>query len=110
MPDRNVSLPESLDLFIDDSVKSSRYDNASEVVCAGLRRLRQEEKENLEKLAWLKKAIAEGIASGSQDAGVVFAELEEFMDELAAEKAGSTERPASVQISPTCLGSREIRL
>jgi len=61
MTARKVRLPEALDLFIDVSVKSGRYDNATEVVCAGLRLLQQQEKENREKFAWLKQAIAEGM-------------------------------------------------
>ena len=49
MPTRNVSLPKALDLFVNRTIKTGRYDNASEVVRAGLRLLVQEEKENAEK-------------------------------------------------------------
>lgn len=64
MPTRNVSLPEALDTFVDTTIKSGRYESASEVVRAALRLLELEEKENQEKFVWLKAAIAEGIASG----------------------------------------------
>jgi antitoxin ParD1/3/4 len=69
MPTRNISLPETLDRFVEDALKSGRYDNASEVVRAGLRLLEQEERVNQEKFAWLKAAIAEGIASGVAPVG-----------------------------------------
>ena len=86
MPTRNVSLPQALDQFVDASIKSGRYDNASEVVRAGLRLLEQEEKHNLEKFLWLKAAIAEGIASleTSKDADESVKEIEDYMNGLAA--------------------------
>ena len=55
MPTRKVSLRQALDQFVDASIKSGRYDNASEVIRAGLRLLEQEEKKNLEKFLWLKQ-------------------------------------------------------
>jgi antitoxin ParD1/3/4 len=76
MPTRNISLPVTLDSFVEETIKSGRYDNASEVVRAGLRLLLQEEKENLAKLEALKIAIAEGLAGGAEDGEVVFARLE----------------------------------
>ena len=86
MPTRNVSLPQALDHFVDVSIQSGRYDNASEVIRAGLRLLEQEEKKNLEKFLWLKAAIAEGIASldTSKDAEEATTEIEEYMSSLAA--------------------------
>ena len=45
-------------------VKSGRYENASEVVRAGLRKLELEEQEHAAKLAALRRAIDEGDASG----------------------------------------------
>ena len=86
MPTRNVSLPQALDQFVDSSIQSGRYDNASEVVRAGLRLLEQEEKKNQEKFIWLKAAIAEGIASldSSKDSDESLREVEEHMASLTA--------------------------
>jgi antitoxin ParD1/3/4 len=64
MPTRNVNLTSELDRFVATTVKTGRYENASEVVRAGLRALEREEKEYEEKLAALRKAIHEGEASG----------------------------------------------
>lgn len=64
MPTRNVNLTENLDRFVSTKIKSGRYENASEVVRAGLRTLEREEQEHRAKLAALRKAIDEGDASG----------------------------------------------
>ena len=64
MPTRNVNLTDELDHFVATKVKSGRYENASEVVRAGLRALEREEREHEAKLAALRSAIDEGDASG----------------------------------------------
>jgi antitoxin ParD1/3/4 len=64
MPTRNVNLTNDLDHFIAAKVKSGRYENASEVVRAGLRTLEREEQQYEAKLAALRAAIDEGDASG----------------------------------------------
>jgi antitoxin ParD1/3/4 len=64
MPTRNVNLTDELDHFVATKVKSGRYENASEVVRAGLRTLEREEREHEAKLAALRSAIDEGDASG----------------------------------------------
>jgi antitoxin ParD1/3/4 len=64
MPTRNVNLTEELDRFIAAKVKSGRFENASEVVRAGLRTLEREEQQYEAKLAALRVAIDEGDASG----------------------------------------------
>jgi len=64
MPTRNVNLTDGLDRFIARKVKSGRYENASEVVRAGLRTLEREERQYEAKLAALRAAIDEGDASG----------------------------------------------
>lgn len=56
----SVSLGDHFEHFIEKSVNDGRYNNASEVVRAGLRLL--EEDEN--KLSALKNAIDEGVSSG----------------------------------------------
>ena len=64
MPTRNVNLTEELDRFVSAEVKSGRYDNASEVVRAGLRVLEREEQLHQAELARLREAIEEGDRSG----------------------------------------------
>jgi antitoxin ParD1/3/4 len=69
MPTRSVNLTPELDRFVDTKVKSGRFENASEVVRAGLRNLKRQEKEREEqehaaKLAASRGAIDEGDASG----------------------------------------------
>ena len=64
MPTRNVNLTDELDRFVAKKVKTGRYENASEVVRAGLRSLEREEQEYQAKLAALRAAIDEGDAGG----------------------------------------------
>jgi antitoxin ParD1/3/4 len=64
MPTRNVNLTDELDRFVAKKVKTGRYENASEVVRAGLRTLEWEEQEYEAKLAALRAAIDDGDASG----------------------------------------------
>jgi antitoxin ParD1/3/4 len=64
MPTRNVNLTDELDRFVAKKIKSGRYENASEVVRAGLRTLEREEQLHGAKLAALRTAIDEGDASG----------------------------------------------
>ena len=56
----SVSLGDHFESFIDKKVSSGRFQNASEVVRAGLRLLEEEEA----KLSALKKAVKEGMDSG----------------------------------------------
>jgi antitoxin ParD1/3/4 len=86
MPTRSVNLTPELDRFVATKVKSGRYENAREVVRAGLRTLAREERkcqekkrqetdreeqEHAAKLAALRSAIDDGDASGVA-AGNVF--------------------------------------
>ena len=64
MPTRNISLTKQLDRFVAKTIASGRYENASEVVRAGLRTLEREELEYEAKLAALRAAIDEGDSSG----------------------------------------------
>jgi antitoxin ParD1/3/4 len=74
MPTRNVNLTDELDRFVAKKVKTGRYENASEVVRAGLRTLEREEQRYEAKLAALRSAIDEGDKSGIV-AGDVFARV-----------------------------------
>ena len=70
MPTRNVSLPEKLDKFITAKVEAGDYANASEVMRTALRVLERDEREFEEKMAALRTAIDEGLASGIAEPGV----------------------------------------
>jgi antitoxin ParD1/3/4 len=70
MPTRNVNLTAELDRFVAKKVKSGRYENASEVVRAGLRTLEREEQRYEAKLSALRTAIDEGDASGITNGNV----------------------------------------
>lgn len=56
----SISLGEHFEAFIDKSVMKGRFQNASEVIRAGLRLLEEEEN----KVIALRNAIQEGIDSG----------------------------------------------
>jgi antitoxin ParD1/3/4 len=83
MPTRNVSLTKELDQFIAAKVEAGLYANASEVMRTALRLLEKEDREYEEKLAVLRAAIAEGLASGVAENGV-FERLDAYIEELAA--------------------------
>jgi len=74
MPTRNVNLTDELNRFVAKKVKTGRYENASEVVRAGLRTLEREEQRYEAKLAALRSAIDEGDKSGIVE-GDVFARV-----------------------------------
>jgi antitoxin ParD1/3/4 len=69
MPTRNVNLTDELDRFVAKKVKTGRYENASEVVRAGLRTLEEQQYEA--KIAALKAAIDAGDASGIAEGKVL---------------------------------------
>jgi antitoxin ParD1/3/4 len=83
MPTRNVNLTDELDRFVLSKVKGGRYENASEVVRAGLRTLEREEREYEMKLAVLRAAIDEGDASGTA-ADNTFARVRKTLKGLAS--------------------------
>jgi antitoxin ParD1/3/4 len=79
-----VNLTKELDRFVAKSVKSGHYANASEVMRSALRLLERDEREYEEKMAALRKAIAEGDAGDSMDGEEFFKELSVYIDKLAA--------------------------
>jgi len=78
MATQNVNLPEHQSKFIQQRVKSGRYQNASEVVRAALRLLEQREAEDEAKLARLRGIAAESFAA--LDRGEFTALTPEAMD------------------------------
>jgi len=71
MPTRNVNLTAELDQFVALKIESGRYDNASEVIRAGLRALERDEQEQESRLLALREAILVGEASGIAPDGVL---------------------------------------
>lgn len=60
MATRNISLTDMLDQFVEEKVDSGAYQNASEVVRAGLRLLLEQSDAHAAKLDRLRAAIQEG--------------------------------------------------
>lgn len=56
MATRNVNLTDALDRFVDQQIESGTFQNASEVIRAGLRLLKAEEEARAAKIAALKAA------------------------------------------------------
>jgi antitoxin ParD1/3/4 len=77
MPTRNVSLTDELDSYVEQSVQSGHYDNASEVVRAAIRALKQAELEDQARVEALRAAIAEGLKGPFLDGPTVMAEMRE---------------------------------
>jgi len=73
----SVALSPHFETFIRQQVDSGRFNNASEVVRAGLRLLEEREADQTAKLQALREAIAGGLASGPDlSEEEVFEELE----------------------------------
>lgn len=86
MPSRNVSLTDELDSYVEQLVQSGHYDNASEVIRAAIRELKQAEEEDKAKVEALKVAIREGFDSGIYEGDVV-AEMRALIRQRAAQNA-----------------------
>jgi antitoxin ParD1/3/4 len=96
MPTRNVVLTDHQDGIIGDLVASGRYQNASEVLRAGLRLLEQHEAEDAARLEALRRAVAEGVAdleSGRFETLAGAAEVDAFLD--ATEREPKPDSPAA---------------
>lgn len=73
----SVALSSHFEQFVRRQVESGRFNNASEVVRAGLRLLEDQQQEAAIKLEALRAAVAAGSASGAGvPAGEVFDRLE----------------------------------
>jgi len=77
----SYTLGDHFERFVKAQVESGRYNNASEVLRAGLRLLEDEQQLRAEKLAELDRLIQAGLASATAGrlipAAQVFAELDE---------------------------------
>ena len=89
MPARNVSLTDHLAEFVDQNVSSGVYQNASEVVRAGLRLLEQSQQERAAKLEALRSAVRVGLEAAERGDLVEVAEGGEFEFVHALGRAGA---------------------
>lgn len=84
----SVALSPHFEAFIQAQVKSGRYNNASEVVRAGLRMLEDQHARARLEQEELRAAIAAGLASGpGQSANAVFDRLESKYRKQAGKRA-----------------------
>lgn len=89
----SYALGERFENFVREQVASGRYNNASEVIRAGLRLLEDQEKLRELKLEELRRAIQEGVASGRAgelDFNALRRELRQELESLT--KAAADER------------------
>jgi antitoxin ParD1/3/4 len=86
MPTRNISLTPEQDAFIEKTVKSGEYQNASETVRDALRALQQRRREDVLKLKALRMQIKAGV--DALDRGevteVADADLDRYLEGLTA--------------------------
>ena len=73
----SVALSSHFETFVRNQIESGRYNNASEVVRAGLRLLEDQQKQTELQMEAMRAAIAAGLASGpGVPADQVFDQLE----------------------------------
>jgi antitoxin ParD1/3/4 len=87
MPTRNVNLTDALDQFVASTVEAGRYENASEVVRAGLRALQEREQAYI---SFMRNEAAAGFAELDRGEGIR-GTPDEIMD-LINEELGITDR------------------
>lgn len=84
----SVALSPHFESFIQEQIKSGRYNNASEVVRAGLRLLEDQHARARMQQEELRAAVAAGRASGSgKSAGAVLARLQAKHRKLTGKRA-----------------------
>jgi antitoxin ParD1/3/4 len=84
MATRNVKLTEHYERFVDKKVREGRFQDASEVVRAGLHLLEQQDRAEHEKLELLRKLAAQGFAEIDQGLGIAIESKQELRDVVRA--------------------------
>ncbi|WP_158813993.1 type II toxin-antitoxin system ParD family antitoxin [Methylocapsa sp. S129] len=86
MPTRNVNLTVEQDAFVEEAVKSGKYQNASEAVRDALRGLQLRHQQDELKLAALRAHVEAGVAAleRGEFTEVEDADLDAWLDDLAA--------------------------
>lgn len=89
MPTRNVVLSERQHEFVEELVRSGRYQNASEVLREGLRLIENREREDAAKLQALRAAAEQGWAdvAAGRYTELDDDEIEDFIGQLGARAA-----------------------
>ncbi|HWA21484.1 MAG TPA: type II toxin-antitoxin system ParD family antitoxin [Caulobacterales bacterium] len=85
MATRNINLTDALDRFVAEKVESGSYQNASEVIRAGLRLLQIEEEERARKIAAFNAAVQVGLDELDRGEGIEVTDIDAFMDEIERE-------------------------
>jgi antitoxin ParD1/3/4 len=95
MPTRNVVLSEQQHEFVEELVRSGRYQNASEVLREGLRLIENREREEAAKLQALRAAAEQGWAdvAAGRCTELVDDEIDDFIGELGARAAARITSP-----------------
>ena len=95
MPTRNVNMTNHLDRFVEASVASGRYQNASEVVREGLRLLEQRDQEDALRLRHLRAAVqaSEGEVAKAELHDLTVAEIDCYFANLGVLAAGQEPTP-----------------
>ena len=90
----NISITPELDAFLQDRVKSGRYQTTSEVVREALRLLERQEQEREDSLHRLKARLTRGADEAERgdllDGDEVFSELKELIAERRRDKTKRT--------------------
>ena len=86
MPTRNISLTSEQDAFIESTVKSGEYQNASEAVRDALRALQQRRREDALKLTALRMQIKAGVDALARGnfTEIADADLDRYLEGLTA--------------------------
>lgn len=71
MPTRNIQLTDHFDQFVESLVSTGRFEDASEVMRAGLRLLEEHAQEEERKLAVLRSLASEGFDALDRGEGIV---------------------------------------
>jgi len=85
MATRNISLTRQLDDYVEERVASGAYQNASEVVRAGLRALSRDEAEHALKLERLKAMIQVGVDELDRGEGLEVTDVSAWLEDLVSD-------------------------
>lgn len=97
MPTRNISLTDALDALIEREVASGRYQNASEVVRAGLRLFEQRRREDEARLKALHQAIDEALGEADVRGDLEVGDIDAFVDDAVGQTRAARQATSGVE-------------